>query len=61
MDDPIRIGPELEALIATAYKTLTGPEKAAAFRAWVNSFPANLHVLSLDDISRESIYRRDDA
>ena len=39
--------------------SLTGAEKARAFRAWANSFPADLPVLSLDDVNRESIYRRD--
>lgn len=39
--------------------SLTGPEKAQAFRAWANSFPADLPVLSLEDVSRESIYHRD--
>jgi len=37
----------------------TGSEKAKAFRAWANSFPSDLPVLSLEDVSRESIYRRD--
>ena len=38
---------------------LTGPEKAAAFEAWANSFPANLPILSLESVSREKIYQRD--
>ena len=40
-------------------QSLTGGEKAKAFRASANSFPADLPVLSLEDVSRESIYRRD--
>ena len=34
---------------------LTGKEKAFAYRKWAKSFPA----ISLEDISRESIYQRD--
>lgn len=37
---------------------LTGGEKAKAFRTWAKSFPTDLPVLSLEDVSRESIYRR---
>ena len=40
--------------------SLTGGEKAKAFRVWANSFPADLPVLSLEDASRESIYQRQD-
>jgi len=40
-------------------RVLSCPEKAEAFRAWARSFPAALPVLSLDSISRESIYPRD--
>jgi hypothetical protein len=36
-----------------------GVEKAKALRAWANSFPDDLPVLSLDDVSRENIYGRD--
>ena len=39
--------------------SLTGAEKAKAFRTWANSFPADLPVLSVEDLSRENIYRRD--
>jgi hypothetical protein len=39
--------------------SLTGAEKAKAFRLWASSFPPDLPVLSLDDVSRESIYQRD--
>jgi hypothetical protein len=39
--------------------SMTGAEKAKAFRAWANSFPPDLPVLSLEDVSRESVYRRD--
>jgi len=39
--------------------SMTGAQKAEAFRAWAKSFPANLPRLSLDDISREKIYERD--
>ena len=38
---------------------LGGAEKAKAFRIWADSFPANVPVLSLDDLSRESMYRPD--
>ena len=34
---------------------LTGGEKAKAFRAWASSFPADFPVLSLEDVSRESV------
>jgi len=52
---------EREATAATTNGSpvLTGGEKAKAFRAWANSFPTDLPVLSLEDVSRESIYRRD--
>jgi hypothetical protein len=40
--------------------TLTGAEKAKAFRKWADSFPDNLPVLSMEDMSRESMYRRED-
>jgi hypothetical protein len=39
---------------------LTGGEKAKAFRAWANSFPADLPILSLEEVSRERIYERQD-
>ena len=35
---------------------LTASEKAKAFRAWATSFPPDLPVLSLQDVSREKIY-----
>jgi hypothetical protein len=38
---------------------MTGPERAAAFRAWVKSFPPNLPVLSLAEMSREKMYEQD--
>jgi hypothetical protein len=40
---------------ANGSHTLTGSEKARAFRAWANSFPADLPILSLENVSRESI------
>ncbi len=40
-------------------RELTGAEKAAAFRAWAESFPDELPVLSIDKITREKIYQRD--
>jgi hypothetical protein len=40
-------------------QSMSGGEKAKAFRAWASSFPAALPVLSLEDVSRESVYRRD--
>ena len=43
----------------TGSTSMTGAEKAKAFRTWAGSFPADLPVLSLEDVSRESIYRRD--
>jgi hypothetical protein len=45
---------------ANGSQALTGSEKAKAFRKWANSFPAGLPVLSLEDVSRENIYRRDE-
>jgi len=42
-----------------ASRVLSGSEKAEVFRAWSRSFPAVLPVLSLEAISRESIYQRD--
>jgi hypothetical protein len=39
--------------------SLPGGDKAKAFRGWANSFPAELPVLSLEDVSRESVCRRD--
>jgi hypothetical protein len=44
---------------ANSPRALTGSEKARAFRTWANGFPAGLPVLSLEDVSRESIYRQD--
>ncbi len=38
---------------------MTGKEKAAALRAWANSFPPGLPVLSLEDMSREKMYERE--
>ena len=39
---------------------LTGAEKAKAFHEWTKSFPANLPVLSLENVSREQNYQRDE-
>ena len=52
---------EREAQSATvkAPHPLTGGEKAKAFRNWAGSFPADLPVLTLQDVSRENLYRRD--
>jgi hypothetical protein len=52
---------EREARSATtnAPHPLTGSEKAKAFRNWASSFPADLPVLTLQDVSRENLYRRD--
>jgi hypothetical protein len=44
---------------ANGAHSLTGAEKARAFRVWAKSFPSDLPVLSLEDVSRESIYRQD--
>jgi hypothetical protein len=38
---------------------LAGAEKAAAFRAWAKSFPPDLPMLSLADVSRENLYHWD--
>lgn len=37
-----------------------GEEKAAAFRAWVDAFPKDLPVLSLEAVSRDSMYAHDE-
>jgi hypothetical protein len=50
---------EATASSTNGSQSLTGGEKAKAFRAWANSFPADLPVLSLEGVSRESVYRRD--
>lgn len=52
---------EREAAATQAISESSGIEKARAFRAWAMSLqaPASRHILSLDDISRENIYRRD--
>jgi hypothetical protein len=42
-----------------AHPPMTGKEKAAAFRAWAESFPPGLPVLTLEQISRESMYEED--
>jgi hypothetical protein len=53
---------EREALVpVTKGRPLTGPEKAEAFRRWAMSFPPNLPVLNLEDITREKMYERDDS
>ncbi|MBY0505024.1 MAG: hypothetical protein K2X03_14015 [Bryobacteraceae bacterium] len=38
---------------------LTATQKANAFRVWAKGFPADLPQLSLEDISRDAMYRRD--
>jgi hypothetical protein len=50
---------EATACGANGSHSLTGVEKATAFRAWANSFSADLPVLYLEDVSRENVYRRD--
>jgi hypothetical protein len=40
-------------------RALTGAEKALAFDRWAKSFRTDLHVLPLEAISRENIYRQD--
>lgn len=42
---------EATASGATGGRSLTGAEKAKAFRAWASGFPADLPVLSLEDVS----------
>lgn len=37
---------------ARGSQPLSGTEKAKAFLAWANSFPPNMPVLSLKDVSR---------
>jgi hypothetical protein len=52
---------EREARSSTtkAPQPLAGSEKAKALRNWASSFPADLPVLTLQDVSRENLYRRD--
>jgi hypothetical protein len=40
-------------------QAMTGAQKAETFEAWARSFPADMPVLSLEDVSREKIYQRD--
>lgn len=51
---------EREALAtdANGSASLTGAQKAQAYRAWAKSFPPSLPSLSLEDVSREKIYHR---
>lgn len=45
---------------ASGSSGLSGPEKAKAFRAWAEGFPASAAPpLSLEAVSRENIYKRD--
>jgi hypothetical protein len=54
------IQPILEAVDESlAFGKKAGLDKARAFRSWAESFPSDLPVLSLEDVSRENIYRRD--
>ena len=50
---------ETRSAAADAPHQLTGNEKAKAFRSWASSFPADLPVLTLQDVGRENLYRRD--
>jgi hypothetical protein len=50
---------EARSAIANAPDPLAGREKAKAFRNWASSFPPDLPVLTLQDVSRENLYRRD--
>ena len=50
---------EAAVVVTNGSPELTGTEKARAFRVWAKSFPANLPVLSLENVSRETIYQRD--
>jgi len=50
---------EATASVTNGSRSLTGGEKAKAFRVWATSFPADLPALSLEDVSREGIHRRD--
>jgi hypothetical protein len=51
---------EARAETESRARELSGAEKVQAFREWADSFPADLPALALEDISRESIYRRDE-
>jgi hypothetical protein len=50
---------EREAASSASSCEATGSEKARAFHRWAKSFPADLPILSLESVSRESIYQRD--
>ena len=50
---------EAQSATANAPHRLAGREKAQAFRNRASSFPADLPVLTLQDVSRENLYRRD--
>ncbi len=50
---------EVTSLETDGFSELTGAEKARAFHEWTKSFPPNLPVLSLENVSREQIYQRD--
>lgn len=50
---------EREAAAAQADRSLTGAARATAFRDWAKAFPSTASQLSLEDVSRESIYGRD--
>jgi ribosomal protein L12E/L44/L45/RPP1/RPP2 len=50
---------EAAATDSSASSIRAGQDKAKAFRAWAESFPSDLPVLTLENVSREAIYRRD--
>lgn len=58
LEDFIKTVLEREATLveANGSSELTGAEKARTFHEWAKSFPANLPVLSLENVSREQNY-----
>ena len=50
---------EAQSAAANAPHPLAGRDKAKAFRNWASSFPADSPVLTLQDVSRENLYRRE--
>jgi hypothetical protein len=50
---------EARSAILNAPHPSAGRDKAKAFRKWASSFPADLPVLTLQDVSRENLHRRD--
>jgi hypothetical protein len=61
LEDFIRSFLEREAASSALNRAsqISPSDRARAFRAWAESFPPDLPVLNLEDISRENIYGRD--